>query len=1543
MKNNLSLQKQNAKKTRGHRLRYDLVSLALCVSILISAFSFALPAIALTIPEDAADASAAQTADRQTGENDGDCASATDEAAQGAAAQESEAYESAAHESMMRGTSSQGVDTADFYSMLAKDSGKYVAASAQQSGESGYSADTGALQSKKDSDLASTGEGEYAGKILYTDRTGDIGVTSEGYTDSPWNEDVHATDLEVNLGNHTSNAMERTGGTLFLERETYALGTAFLYYNNEQEWDGKAPIRVTGEGHTINVQAVENDFQLENNYGIGDNMIYHPNFPIKFDHLNYRSQLVSQNFWARGNKMVFGEGFENVDNSIIGDPPIFRVFGGAEHQTIFSESEPKTIYPTNLVLESGRWDEVYGGGRANTAYGTNVTVRGDADIAYLAGGGDDEGQVGVWELDSSKGDASLKGTGVNVYVENGTVGYLYGGSRVAHAAGIETSLDNTHLKVNSSIKIDISGGHVDHLVAGSDTTSSNNSYSIMGDCYVYGDAIVNITSPNSVGSAAGDANRNIPRSSTTLRQVQGITQLNVSASNDFTYFDLFDFVNITGNGTANSVVVTSDEKVGESFSDPDLTFWGATSGKRDGFIGSIRVADGAKLVLDHGGTINKSYYHYASTGNGNNQSWQNVHEGNIALKGSANSATHYLSKSWIGETSEARRNLSTLAINGSGSGITAASGTSFHDGTDVCGLRIFGNVQGQIATRGLNLSDPSAAYDMNVPGYSTLEVTDTPMYSTGDDYYYYVVADSSANGGKAFREPANANYIVCYRYLDNGTKIGWYLREKPSVSINNKLVRAGDTANGEMVMSVTMNGFGYEWSNTAENTVDFRITKTTGTDSNATTTTENVSLATIAGIKTDTSGRFRNVVTETVDGVERLVSFDYVIDNSTPVDPTYYTVEADCHVVRDNGDYDDVHAAATADAARCVYDFAGNDNYHSAGGYDDSIMTTYPYSTAPAGDDTALLRVYLPYGTTGALAVAENDNHFRFTTDTTIDAQLDTSTTVTSNYTTANESTANSHFGVTIDGSELSSGVTKTLSSTVSEYICTVYSYKNLSLSDISQLTASGLQLNLTVSGLTKDGESVGNGNPSAVNNGELQIQAAVGTYKITFHFTTRTQGDKVFVVKGNLSETTLDANGQLTEAFILSKAPYESNYGENLNWNAANIIHSNVNGVVSADLTASQSNKQVSLNYRLTASGPYTNHAMVNIGANCETSDAVAAITVDETNFKYWEIRKSASTTAPVYARCYDAEFSYCIMDDYWISPVFDDITGDKSARLNPDALKGGDEDWLAWTYHYGAGYGEGELVFPSEDLTFTGLKDYVIFVRVPKGTTSLGDNWSKVWNQTANLELNNYDGKTFVLTGWNYGEMLGEWSDTITLTQTEYTRNRWTDNEGVLTANGRSDYLYSDFEIAYKDGAPGEIYESSSYRTGVVFELCGTLAEGASFTPDTYTYRSDATNLKNAIVSRASSYSTDGGTRRIQCNDLSTASLTNMNRIELGKSYYNTPTNANAIMKVTAYLVDSSNNVTLSNPVYICLHDTSLQDLAISVNGGSTVIGGE
>lgn len=944
-------------------------------------------------------------------------------------------------------------------------------------------------------------------------------------------------------------------------------------------------------------------------------------------------------------------------------------------------------------------------------------------------------------------------------------------------------------------------------------TSADDTEYIRGSS-VHADATVNISGEGAAQYVVGDLYRNLPVNAENQRHVLGTTRVNITASNTFQRLNYFDVVHISG----TDVVVSANEVIGGSMTDSAVTAYGPDF---DGYVGQIAVTNGATLLLNNRAVIN-NYYNNVALGDAHYQ------ESDREIKANSYDDSYYLSHSWVGEYSEERRALSTVEINGQSVGITAASGTRFDEANDVCGLLIHGTVQGQLGS--------DSGYG-KVPGYSTLKAAGTPIYSTANDYYYYIVADSSENGGKAFREPEGADYIVCYRYLEDG-KIGWYLRQKPTFTLTNKLLRAGDDTDSAMSFHVEMNSFGYEWnSDAAENHVDFQITGTTGTDgAQLVTSTESLTLAVMAAIGSNPTGRFDNVLFETVNGVTRLRSFDYLLDDSVPVDPTLYTVETDYHVVRDSGSYEDIHPARAADAARCVYDFAGNDSLHDKEGYDDSVMDTLPYSTSPAGEDTALLRVYLPYGVTGALHVAENDGSFRFTGDTSIDAQLVTSGSVTASYLSANASYANSRFAVTIGSGELSAGVDQALTSAVSSYPCTVYSHKNLSISDISQLSSDGLQLRLTLSGLMKSGAAVGSNNPFADNNGELQIRT-VGGYKITFRYTTRTQGERDYVVKGSLTDAQLDTVGRLTDAFIMSVAPFESNYGETLSWTDSVITQSMEEGAVTATVVAAQAVRQVSVTYRTTQGGMYNEPFMVDVGANRLNDSKIAAISVPAESggmqFNYWEIRKSPA--GAVIAKCYDADFTFCIMDNYWISPVF---------SASPAS---------------------------------------------PAGEKS------------------------------------------VTLTFLDYNRNRWTDSEGVFTPNGRSDYLYADFEIAYTDGGNDIFGSGTGYRTGVVFELCDTLT-GETFDPSSCSYASDEANLKQAILEGRSSYSTGGGTRRIQCSNIATDKLTNKNRIEFGKSYYHTDTNARAIMKATAYLIDGQNEVTLSNSVYICLYDISLRDLAFA-----------
>ena len=590
------------------------------------------------------------------------------------------------------------------------------------------------------------GEGETgaADAVLYTDRSGNVGVSKEGYTDAAANLEIHAdSTLRPNLGENTTNEQERTGGTLFLELERYPLtSAAFKYYCNEQAWDGKAPFRVTGEGYNIVVEAVVNDFMLENNDTYGGVTKVPPAFSFKMDHLTYQSRLPSMNFWARGNKLVIGSGVTTNAHGIIGQDTVFKIYGGAEHQTVFTQ-EPKVLYPTNVVVESANWDEVFGGGKANTAYGTNVTVRGTANIAYLAGGGEDECQIAVYDQADGQGDESLKGVGANVYVEGGTVGTLFGGSRVTANALLQL-LDQKALNVYTPVNITVSGGSVTKLFAMNDFTgftgtSADDTEYIRGSS-VHADATVNISGEGAAQYVVGDLYRNLPVNAENQRHVLGTTRANITASNTFQRLNYFDVVHISG----TDVVVSANEVIGGSMTDNAVTAYGPDF---DGYVGQIAVTNGATLLLNNRAVIN-NYYNNVALGDTHYQ------ESDREIKANSYDDSYYLSHSWVGEYSEERRALSTVEINGQSVGITAASGTRLDEANAVCGLLIHGTVQGQLGS--------DSGYG-KVPGYSTLKAAGTPIYSTANDYYYYIVADSSENGGKAFREPEGADYIVCYQ------------------------------------------------------------------------------------------------------------------------------------------------------------------------------------------------------------------------------------------------------------------------------------------------------------------------------------------------------------------------------------------------------------------------------------------------------------------------------------------------------------------------------------------------------------------------------------------------------------------------------------------------------------------------------------------------------------------------------------------------------------------------------------------------------------
>ena len=376
--------------------------------------------------------------------------------------------------------------------------------------------------------------------------------------------------------------------------------------------------------------------------------------------------------------------------------------------------------------------------------------------------------------------------------------------------------------------------------------------------------------------------------------------------------------------------------------------------------------------------------------------------------------------------------------------------------------------------------------------------------------------------------------------------------------------------------------------------------------------------------------------------------------------------------------------------------------------------------------------------------------------------------------------------------------------------------------------------------------------------------------YVIDYNFITRTGEEQTYRIKGTLNAEQLvenidqpvithDGDFRLTDEFLMSIAPYESNHGETITWTDKQIVKNSFKGDqesgtvdrIETIVTAKSAPKKVVANYQTTPGGAYDD-VEGYIGDSGATNKDMLKIKAAETDdqgneFSYWEVRKTIG--GPVVAKSYRTQFDLCLMDNYFISPV----------------------------------YGQGTQ--SDEQLS-------------------------------------------------------------VTLTHLDDSRNRWTDANGDIADNGKTDCLYSDFEVAYL-GLDDLIRDSNDYKVGMVFERCATLSDEDEFVPAECNFASDPANLKSAIktalannkTTASYNYDTSDTTlkRSVQINALSNQGMTDRNRVEVGKRYYNAKnasgnyTNSPLVIKVYAYIIING-EVTLSNPEYICLRAEANKDLAVS-----------
>lgn len=107
------------------------------------------------------------------------------------------------------------------------------------------------------------------------------------------------------------------------------------------------------------------------------------------------------------------------------------------------------------------------------------------------------------------------------------------------------------------------------------------------------------------------------------------------------------------------------------------------------------------------------------------------------------------------------------------------------------------------------------------------------------------------------------------------------------------------------------------------------------------------------------------------------------------------------------------------------------------------------------------------------------------------------------------------------------------------------------------------------------------------------QLSLGSVKYEIKYTFDTRLYGTKVYKVSGTLTADDISKYGctetKLSESFVMAKAPFESNFKQNITWDSNQIkFGSKADGTLTADITATQDNdKEVTATFYVDSDSP--------------------------------------------------------------------------------------------------------------------------------------------------------------------------------------------------------------------------------------------------------------------------------------------------------------------------------------------------------------------
>lgn len=178
--------------------------------------------------------------------------------------------------------------------------------------------------------------------------------------------------------------------------------------------------------------------------------------------------------------------------------------------------------------------------------------------------------------------------------------------------------------------------------------------------------------------------------------------------------------------------------------------------------------------------------------------------------------------------------------------------------------------------------------------------------------------------------------------------------------------------------------------------------------------------------------------------------------------------------------------------------------------------------------------------------------------------------------------------------------------------------------------------------------------------------------YEIKYTFNTRLYGAKVYKVSGTLTKDDISNYGctetQLSNSFVMAKAPFESNFKQNITWDSNQIkFGSKADGTLTADITATQvDDRNVTATFYVNSDSPAEDitttfgNRFLKDGSYISANPTGATYYVEglpdaykntEGNFSFWYVMTKDKEFV---TKAYGEKFAYTGYDNYIVVAVY-------------------------------------------------------------------------------------------------------------------------------------------------------------------------------------------------------------------------------------------------------------------------------------------------